>query len=62
MYVLVARGVVLEMPKLPSADSKGSPMAATPAAESSILSVPSAHEDQKLEELDDKVASRLVYN
>jgi len=57
LYVLIARGVVLEMPQLPSADSNGSSMAGTPALESSIWSV---HQDQKLEGLDDKVPTRLA--
>lgn len=57
LYVLISRGVVLEMPQLPSADSKGSSMTGTPALESSIWS---AHQDQKLEGLDDKVPTRLA--
>lgn len=51
---------MLEMPQLPGVDSKGSPMVGTSALEESILSVPPAHKDQKLEGPDDKVASRLA--
>ncbi|KAG0576153.1 hypothetical protein KC19_5G059100 [Ceratodon purpureus] len=61
LYVLTARGVVLEMPQLSGDDSKGPPLAGTPALEDLISSVASVHNDQndqKLEGLDDKVASR----
>lgn len=58
LYVLIARGVVLEMPQLPISDSKGSSMAGTPAPEDSKLSVSSAETDQKLEGIREKVASR----
>jgi hypothetical protein len=58
LYVLLARGVVLEMPQLPSADSKGSSMAGTPIPEDPSLSVSSADKDQKLEGIREKVASR----
>jgi hypothetical protein len=47
------------MPQLPGADSKGPPLAGTPALEDSILSVASVQKDQKLEGLDDN-ASRLA--
>ena len=46
---MIARGVVLEMPQLPSSDSKGSSMAGTPAPEDPSLSVSLSDKDEKLE-------------
>lgn len=56
LYVLIARGVVLEMPQLPTTDSKGFQ---SPTPEDPTLSSSSADKDQKLF---DQVASRLAHS
>uniref|UniRef100_A0A7I4F794 BTB domain-containing protein n=1 Tax=Physcomitrium patens TaxID=3218 RepID=A0A7I4F794_PHYPA len=58
-YVLIARGGVLEMPQLSSADSKGFPMTGIPGPENSFLSGSLIHEDQNPERLDNNVTPRL---
>lgn len=54
LYVLIARGVVLEMPQLSTTDSKG---LRSPTPEDPTLSSSSADKDQKIF---DQVDSRLA--